>query len=119
MTKSARAALQRPAAATTALGPPLDSFFTVNREAFERWVQGMMEISQEIAQFTQTRLQEDAAAWAKLASCRTPNEAFECQQHFLERAAGQYLAESNRLSQMIVGLASAGTPSAQHASTPS
>jgi len=118
MTK-AKAALQRqPAAAAAALEQPLDSFFAINRAAFERWMQGMMEISQEIAQFTQARLEEDAAAWVKLAGCRTPNEAFECQQRFLEKASGQYLAETNRLSQIMAGLANAGASGAQQAGMP-
>jgi hypothetical protein len=120
MTKSPKTALhRRPAASSTALGPPLDAFFTFNQNALERWVQAMIEISQEIAQFTQARLEEDVAAWVRFAGCRSPDEALECQQHFLERASGQYLMESNRLSQMIAGLTSAGASPARHAGTPS
>ncbi|MGO8915561.1 MAG: phasin family protein [Stellaceae bacterium] len=118
MAKGAKVARARQPAATPP-APPFDALFTINGNAFDRWIKGMMEISQEIAQFTQIRLEEDAAAWMKLASCRTPNEAFDCQQRFFERASGEYLAETNRLTQLIMSLASGKVPPAEHASTPS
>lgn len=109
------AAARRAAAPAMVMEPSVDAFFAVNRNALDRWVQGMIEISQEIAQFTQARLEEDAAAWISLAGCRSPNEAFEWQQRFLERASGQYLVESNRLSQIIAGLAGGGGSVARQA----
>jgi len=46
----------------------------------------MNALSQEIAQFTQNRLQEDMAAWSTLASCNSPEDAFECQRRFAQQA---------------------------------
>jgi hypothetical protein len=71
-----------------------------------QWLSGMTELSQEIARFTQQRLQEDAEAWMRLASCRSVEEAFACQQHFAETAMKQYFDEATRLSQLFAGLAS-------------
>jgi hypothetical protein len=64
-----------------------------NQRAFARWFQGMNALSQEIAQFTQSRLQEDMAAWSTLASCKSPADALECQQRFAEKATAGYVAE--------------------------
>ncbi|HUJ97138.1 MAG TPA: phasin family protein [Stellaceae bacterium] len=71
-----------------------------------QWLSGMTELSQEIARFTQQRLQEDAEAWMQLASCRSVEEAFACQQRFAETAMKQYFDEATRLSQLFAGLAS-------------
>jgi Phasin protein len=71
-----------------------------------QWLSGMTELSQEIARFTQQRLQEDAEAWMQLASCRSVEEAFACQQRFAETAMKQYFDEATRVSQLLAGLAS-------------
>jgi hypothetical protein len=65
-------------------------------------------LSQEIAQFTQMRLQEDMAAWSTLASCNSPEDAFECQRRLAEKATAGYVAEVAKLSQMMMSLASEG-----------
>ena len=85
----------------------------VNQRAFTRWFLGMNALSQEIAQFTQSRLQEDMAAWSTLASCNSPEAAFECQGRFAEKATAGYVAEVTKLSQMMMSLASEGLESRQ------
>ncbi len=84
-----------------------------NREAFERWFRGMVELSQELLQFTQARWQEDVEAWVRLASLRHPNEALEFQQRFAERATKEYMEEFNRLSHIVAGM-TAGTAVPPH-----
>ena len=79
-----------------------------NQLAFARWLNGVNALSQEIAQFTQSRLQEDMAAWSTLASCNSPEAAFECQGRFAEKATAGYVAEVTKLSQMMMSLASEG-----------
>jgi hypothetical protein len=79
-----------------------------NQLAFARWLNGVNALSQEIAQFTQSRLQEDMAAWSALASCNSPESAFECQRRFAEKATAGYVAEVAKLSQMMMSLASEG-----------
>jgi len=82
-----------------------------NQRAFARWFQGVNALSQEIAQFTQSRLQEDIAAWSTLASCNTPADALECQRRFAQEATAGYVAEVTKLSQMMMSLASEGLAS--------
>jgi hypothetical protein len=82
-----------------------------NQRAFARWFHGMNALSQEIAQFTQSRLQEDLAAWSTLASCDSPAAALECQRRFAEKATAGYVAEVTKLSQMMMSLASEGLAS--------
>lgn len=80
-------------------------FFEVNQRALEQWFHGMSEITQEIAQFTQQRLQQDGQAWMRLAECRSADELFACQQRFAENAVKQYFDEATKLSQLIAGMA--------------
>lgn len=92
--------------ATPAAGfaPFYTALFEGNQRAYTRVLDGMFKISQEIAQFTQNRLQEDMAVWATLAACRDPGEAMDCQRRFAEKAAGQYGDEINKLSHMMMAL---------------
>jgi len=79
-----------------------------NQHAFARWLQGMFALSQEITQFTQGRLQEDMAAWSALATCRSPEEAMDCQRRFAAKATEQYAEEIGKLSQLMVSMAAEG-----------
>lgn len=87
--------------------------FEANQRAFARWFQGMNALSREITQFTQNRLQEDMAAWSTLASCKSPEDAFECQRRFAEKATSQYSDEITKLSQLMASLAADGLASLQ------
>ena len=80
-------------------------FFEANQRAFEQWFHGMAELSQELAQFAQQRLQQDSQVWMRLAECRTADELFACQQRFAEDAVKQYFVEATKLSQLIAGMA--------------
>lgn len=93
--------------------------FEAGQQAWERWLTSMTELSRELVQFTQHRLQEDAEAWMRFASCRSPDEAFTCQQRFTEMALKEYFDEATRLSQLIAGMASWSLPAARSSSGPS
>lgn len=110
---------QRPTAATTTSRPPPGFFRPSNGNPFGRWLKGMAEISQEFGQFMQLRLQEDTGAWVKLVNCRTLNEAFEFQRRFVEKAAAEYMVETDRLSQIMASLSSASSPSVRRHGTTS
>jgi phasin protein len=87
MTNQAKHA--QPAKGTPPTGgsaPDYGFLLEANQLAFARWLNGVNALSQEIAQFTQGRLQEDMAAWSTLASCSSPEAAFECQQRLAEKA---------------------------------
>lgn len=99
---------------TSGWSPNYTFLLEANQRAFARWLVGMNALSQEIVQFTQGRLQEDMAAWSTLASCNSPEAAFECQRRFAEKATTGYVAEVTKLSQMMMSLASAGLEPPQH-----
>ena len=98
---------------TSGWAPNYGFLLEANQQAFARWFNGMNALSQEIAQFTQSRLQEDMTAWSTLASCNNPKDAFECQRRFAEKATAGYAAEVTKLSQMMMRLASEGLKSHQ------
>jgi len=79
-----------------------------NQQMFARWMQAFIALSQEVAQFTQSRLSEDAAAWSALAACRNPEEAMECQRRIAAKATKQYYDEIGKLSQMMIRVAAEG-----------
>jgi len=85
-----------------------------NQHVVARWMRTLFALTQEITQFTQSRLQEDAAAWSALAACRSPGEAMECQRHFAAKASEQYYEEMTKLSQMMMQAAGEGFASLQH-----
>ncbi len=95
------------------LTPNYAAFFGGGQQAFTRWMQGMFALSQEITRFTQGRVQEDMAAWWALASCRSPEEAANCQQRFAAKAVEEYSEEMTKLSQMMMKVATEGLSSAQ------
>ncbi len=103
----------KPRMANVRQAPPPDSMVLFEKLAAEQWFHAMMEVSQEITKFTQTRLQEDATAGFAFLGCKTPSESLECQQRFIERAVEQYQTEMVRLAQ-IVGLAGKGAPAEKH-----
>jgi hypothetical protein len=56
----------------------------------------MFAISQEMTQFAQARLKEDAKNREMLSRCHSPSEALSCQQRFAEAATAEYLEEANK-----------------------
>ncbi len=95
------------------LAPNYAAFFSGGQQAFARWMQGMFTLSQEITRFAQGRAQEDMAAWSALASCRSPEEAANCQRRFAAKAIDEYSEEITKLSQMMMAVATEGLSSEQ------
>jgi len=93
--------------------PDYSFLLEANQRAFAHWFHGMNALSQEIAQFTQGRLQDDIAAWSTLARCSSPEDAFECQRRFAQKASAGYAAEVTKLSQMMMRLGREGLESHQ------
>jgi Phasin protein len=90
-----------PSATLTGYPPAFD----FGQLAFQRWVNGMMAMTEEVSHFAQARLQEDMGTWAKLASCRDPREAFDCHCRFVEKATADYLDELGKLSRFATNMA--------------
>jgi hypothetical protein len=108
------AAASKPAAEPRA--PLYATLFEGNQHAFTRWLAGMFALSQEITQFTQSRLQEDMAVWSMLATCSSPEQAVDCQRRFAAKLADQYSDEIAKLSRMMMSIAAEGLTSLpQHA----
>ncbi|HWI28411.1 MAG TPA: phasin family protein [Stellaceae bacterium] len=80
------------------------ALFEGNQRLFSRWLESVAAFSQEVARFTQSRLEQDMAAWQALAGCRGVDEALDCQRRFAADAADQYAGEIAKLSQMLVKL---------------
>jgi len=95
----------------------LNSLFALNEEAFTSWARGVSAFAEEMGRFTQTRLHEDAEAWQVLATCRNPMDALECQRRYAEKAAGQYIEEANKLTQLVMDAANGGLSSLQKMAT--
>jgi len=104
---------ERGAARTNVSAPDYGFLLEANQRAFAHWFHGMTVLSQEIAQFTQSRLQEDIAAWSMLASCTNPADVLDCQRRFAQKATAVYTEEVAKLSQMMMSLAQEGLESQQ------
>ena len=83
---------------------PFD-FFAFNRGAFEGWARNMSKLSQEMAQFMQSRLKEEAAMWEKLAACHDPNDVVQCQSEFAAKTGTDYVEASQKLSRLMLDFA--------------
>lgn len=83
-------------------------FVGINQQAFDNWTRCMSGLTTEISRFLQARLQEDLGIWTKLASCKDLNEALECQNRFVQKAASDYFDEASTLSRLSMSMATEG-----------
>src|ERR1700745_1497981 len=91
------------------------SVLDANRRALDHWtkvsdtmVKGMFAISQEMTQFAQARLKEEARNCQALIHCHSPSESLSCQRQHAEAATTEYLDEANRLTVMMTKIANDG-----------
>lgn len=70
-------------------------------DAYERWIDNLFKISEEISHFAQNRIQRDIASWRKLAMCRDPNEFINCERIVAEEAMSRFAEDVFKLSQVI------------------
>jgi len=94
---------KNPFAAET--GAPFDTIFAFNRNAFESWARNMSKLSQEMAQFMQSRLKEEAAMWEKLAGCRDASDLLQCQSEFAAKTGTDYAEAAQKLSRLMLDFA--------------
>jgi Phasin protein len=106
-------ALRQPKPFPESLMPGYAAFLGGGPQTFAHWMQAMFAVSQEVARFTQGRVQEDLAAWQALASCRSLEDAATCQQRFAAKAIEDYSDEITKLSQMMMKVATEGLSAAQ------
>jgi hypothetical protein len=97
----------KPKPAAPESGAPFDTIFAFNRNAFEAWAHNMSKLSQEMAQFMQSRLKEEGAMWEKLAACRDAAELMQCQSEFAARTGTDYAEAAQKLSRLMLDFANA------------
>lgn len=95
----------KPKNASAEASAPFDSIFAYNRTAFESWARNMSKLSQEMAQFMQSRLKEEAAMWEKLAGCRDASELLQCQSEFATKTGTDYAEAAQKLSRLMLDFA--------------
>lgn len=83
------------------------------QHALAHWVQGMFELSQEVARFAQSRMREDIAHWQALVNCRKMDQIRIYQDRFVADALKEYADELATLSHMTVSLVGDGMALAQ------
>ena len=83
---------------------PFD-FFAFNRSAFESWARNMAKLSQEMAQFMQSRLKDEAVMWDKLAACHDPSDVVQCQSEFAAKTGTDYADAAQKLSRLMLDFA--------------
>ena len=88
-------------------GAPYDTFFAFNRGAFESWARNMSKLSQEMAQFMESRLKEEAAMWEKLAACHDASDVLQCQSEFASKTGSDYVEAAQKLSRLMLDFAKA------------
>ena len=88
-------------------GAPFDTIFAFNRNAFESWARNMSKLSQEMAQFMQSRLREEAQMWEKLAACHDASELMRCQSEFAAKTGTDYAEAAQKLSRLMHDFANA------------
>jgi hypothetical protein len=96
---------KRKSASAIETGAPFDTIFAFNRNAFESWARNMSKLSQEMAEFMQSRLKEEAAMWEKLAACHDAAEMMQCQSEFAARTGTDYAAAAQKLSRLMLDFA--------------
>jgi hypothetical protein len=65
----------------------------------------MSKLSQEMAQFMQSRLKEEAAMWEKLAGCRDASDLLQCQSEFAAKTGTDYAEAAQKLSRLMLDFA--------------
>src|SRR5690348_3891754 len=96
----------------TTVSPPTQAdFFEAGQQALVQWVASVAAVSQEVAQFTQVRLQQDMETCMALAECKTPQEAVDCQMRYVGQAVTQYFDELGKLPRLVLDISMAGSQS--------
>lgn len=90
---------------TKAWGAGFSPTYAINHQMFECWARGMSRLSHDLAQFMQSRLLEESTLWEKLASCRDPADAFECESRFVVKASTDYSEAAQRFSRLLSEIA--------------
>jgi len=81
-----------------------EQIFKSGRQAFAQWIASVSAMSEEVVHFTQERLQQHMEACTALATCKSPQEALDCQCRFASKAVDDYFAELGKLPRLMMDL---------------
>ncbi len=81
------------------------SSMDVVTKAYTAWLDQANKLNDEAFRFAHDRLAKDLAAAAHLVRCSEPNEALALQMEFASKMAADYLAEGQKMLQLVGQLA--------------
>jgi hypothetical protein len=75
----------------------------------EVFLQGTLDLAQELLSFGQARLDDDLNTLKTLMICHDFGEMAECQKQFAEKAATQYMDEASKLTSKLTDMITSAT----------
>ena len=81
--------------------PVRDSSTDLVTKTYAAWLDQASKVNHEAFRFAHDRLTKDLEAAAHLARCSEPNEAFTLQMEFASKMAADYLAEGQRMLELV------------------
>jgi hypothetical protein len=80
------------------------SYFDRAADFYARWFESAMKVSQEITEIAQTRINEELAAWAKLATCRGPKDFVDYQHNRVQQVTANAAEDVSKVSGLIASM---------------
>jgi hypothetical protein len=77
-------------------------------ETYSSWLNRASQVPHEAFRFAKFRFAKDLQAAAQLAMCRNPAEALALQAHIVSDLAADYLAESQKIAELVAQLGQGG-----------
>jgi hypothetical protein len=81
--------------------PARDSSTDLVTKAYTAWLDQANKVNDEAFRFAHDRLAKDLEAAAHLARCSEPNEALTLQMEFASKMAADYLAEGQKMLELV------------------
>jgi hypothetical protein len=93
--------------------------FELAEKAYRTWLAGAGRIQNETVDFFNDRLEKGLATARELSACKTATEYFEVQAKFTERAMSDWLAQGEKMVELLGELTrESATPLTQGVETP-
>ncbi len=87
-------------------------------KTYQAWLSQAKRMGDEAARFAQDRFEKELEVGARLARCASPTEAFTLQAEFVSKMAADYLAEGQKMAELmgeiVKEVASSPTASPRH-----
>ena len=83
-------------------------------KAYSTWLERAAKLSNEAFRFAHYRVTKDLEAAAQLMRCNDPNEALTLQAEFANKLAADYVAESQKMAELVSQLTTEGHMKPRH-----